>query len=347
MKNRKLLIVGTAFKDKNALKTQGQYLLDLLLEAGLDASIVSEHRNYFHRIKDTLSNIAKLKRNDVVILQVYSSKSIYLELASCLIGKAKGCILISTLHGGAIPSMYKNNFIKRAILKVIFKFSNSVTAPSSFIASEIRQSATPIKTVYNVIDSNDYVTKQEYDYQYAILWMRAYHKTYNPIKALEVVLLLKNEGINVKLYMAGPDLGLLKNVREFIREKGLSEQVEVFEKIDIAEKNKLAKMSSVYLNTTEVDNSPVSFLEMMALGIPIITTDVGGIPLWVENNENALLSNNNTADDLKEKIKQLLNDHMLYQKIVKNNKEHVKKFSKEEVQKSWLNTLDETIKHTT
>ena len=48
--------------------------------------------------------------------------------------------------------------------------------------------------------------------------------------------------------------------------------------------------ADVFLNTTNYDNTPVSVLEAMACGLPLVSTNVGGIPYLLEDGKTALLA---------------------------------------------------------
>mgnify|MGYP001820244857 CR=1 FL=1 len=43
------------------------------------------------------------------------------------------------------------------------------------------------------------------------------------------------------------------------------------------------------INPSLADNMPISVLESLASGVPVVSTDVGGVPFLVTHNEKALL----------------------------------------------------------
>ena len=52
------------------------------------------------------------------------------------------------------------------------------------------------------------------------------------------------------------------------------------------EKNEWIKISAdagIFINTSNIDNTPVSLMEAMALGLPVVSTNVGGIPYLIED----------------------------------------------------------------
>lgn len=69
--------------------------------------------------------------------------------------------------------------------------------------------------------------------------------------------------------------------------------------------------ADVYLNAPNIDNMPLSVIEAFAAGIPVVTTDAGGIPFIVRHNENALMVPRDDALALAREALRLLRDPAL------------------------------------
>ena len=77
----------------------------------------------------------------------------------------------------------------------------------------------------------------------------------------------------------------------------------------------------------------------MALGLPVVSTNVGGIPYMLTNTENALLVNDNNSDEMVEAIEKLLNSDELVQKLTFNAKLLVSNMSWQVVKLKWIQLL--------
>jgi glycosyltransferase involved in cell wall biosynthesis len=62
----------------------------------------------------------------------------------------------------------------------------------------------------------------------------------------------------------------------------------------------------IYVHPSRMEGLPVSIMEACSNALPVIGTDIGGIPEIVFNNRNGLLFECESADELAEKIKKLL-----------------------------------------
>jgi glycosyltransferase involved in cell wall biosynthesis len=92
--------------------------------------------------------------------------------------------------------------------------------------------------------------------------------------------------------MVGPDKGdgSLEAARRLAADLGVADHVEfraAVAKRDVP--NVLASAGDIFLNTADIDNTPVSVLEAMATGLCVVSTRVGGIPYLIDHETNGLL----------------------------------------------------------
>ena len=91
-----------------------------------------------------------------------------------------------------------------------------------------------------------------------------------------------------------------------------------------------------YLN---YDNTPISVIEAIALGLPVISTNVGGIPYLLKDRETALLVDDNDVDGMVAGIRELISDEDLKDKLVMNALNLVQQFDWDIVKNKWLKIL--------
>jgi glycosyltransferase involved in cell wall biosynthesis len=77
----------------------------------------------------------------------------------------------------------------------------------------------------------------------------------------------------------------------------------------------------------------------MALCLPVVSTNVGGISYLFEHNLNALLFEDEYVDGIKNKIKRLFTEPNLILNLSKKGKESVESFDWEIVKKQWIELL--------
>lgn len=100
----------------------------------------------------------------------------------------------------------------------------------------------------------------------------------------------------------------------------------------------LKKKSTVYVQFSKVESLGISILDAMNYSIPIIISNIGGMPELVINNENGFVSNK--EDELVKRILTLSSNEDLYSRMSKNSKDRYNKhFSK----KTWKNNLNKIL----
>ncbi|MFK7808327.1 MAG: glycosyltransferase family 4 protein, partial [Saprospiraceae bacterium] len=94
----------------------------------------------------------------------------------------------------------------------------------------------------------------------------------------------------------------------------------------------------VLLFTSRKEGLGTSLLDAQLSGVPIVATNVGGIPEIVTTGKTGLLANQGDDTALAKNVKLLLNDATLRNQISENAKKSVIKFSKSNMAQQILKT---------
>ena len=174
----------------------------------------------------------------------------------------------------------------------------AVTTPSRYQQEQMTIFRDDMFLLPNALDIGHYPYKLQSSAGPRLVWLRAFHNVYNPLLAMQVIGLLAPEWPDAQLTMVGPDKGdgSFTEFQRAVAEHDLQSQVNCVGKIPKADVPKWLQNGSVFLNTTNVDNTPVSVIEAMACGLCIVSTDVGGIPYLLEHETDALLVPPNDPD---------------------------------------------------
>jgi len=138
--------------------------------------------------------------------------------------------------------------------------------------------------------------------------------------------------------MVGPDKeNYLPALQKLARD--LKIKVEFTGKLPLAEWVERAQECTVFINTTHFDNAPVSILEALALGLPIVSTNVGGIPFLVAPNVTALLVGDNEVEEMAAAVLELLSNSKLREELVSKGLQLVQNYDWEAIKSKWIAIL--------
>lgn len=334
---RRLCIVGPMLEASGYAKTQGEVLADALERAGYWVARKSKYPNRIFRFFDTVFFLLLRPRQyDVAIVQVYGGLSFILEDVASWIAALKKKRIIMTLHGGALPEFMSKRpkWSKRVVNR-----AHVCTCPSDYLIDQLAFLGQPMLGIGNIIQLGDYPFSSRRVFRPRLLWMRAYHDLYNPHLALDVFESLRRSYPNATLTMAGPDMGLKSEIINRVRRAGYGAQVTVLDLIGLDEKRALADSHDIYINTNRVDNTPVSMIEMAALGLAIVSTCVGGIPYLMTSNVNALLAGED-VEELTACIVRIVEQPDLGSCLTKNARELIGKFDERMVISEWTKLME-------
>jgi len=166
------------------------------------------------------------------------------------------------------------------------------------------------------------------------------------IKAVKEVL-KEYSNVTLKIIGSGP---LEDKLQYLITELKLVNQVKLIGNVSDNELLHLYNSSDLFILPSITDTQGnteglgVVLLEAMACELPVIGSKVGGIPDIIINNETGLLVNEKDILELSMKIKYLIDNKELRQKLATNGLHRVnEKFSWNQVMNSYLNIYKKTL----
>jgi glycosyltransferase involved in cell wall biosynthesis len=99
--------------------------------------------------------------------------------------------------------------------------------------------------------------------------------------------------------------------------------------------------ADIYLNANDIDNTPTSILESFASGLPVVTTEAGGIPYILEHERTGLMVKCGDHEALAASAIRLLEDPALALRLAFNARETLRSFCEIEVCPEWLSLYRE------
>jgi len=337
MNKKKVIIVGLFQDVDKAPVTQASELFTLLKNNGYSVLAVSKYRNKWLRLIHIIYKLLfYTNQYEIAVVQFYSGNSFIWQYIAVKIVKSLNKKLVFTIHGGGVPLSIKN---KPTTYIPLLKQADNITVPSGYIANALNDYAIKSTLIENSIRLAKYPFVSKEQPRHTLLWMRAFSNIYNPLMAVRVVGELKKKYADIKMYMGGPDLGMLQETTQLILDLGLHGNVEIVGFLNLEAKIKYAQISSVYISTNKIDNAPVTFLEMWAMGLPIVSTNVGGVPYLIDDGDNGLLVEQDDYMSMAESISKIFENRVLADKLIEGGKHKVLRYDEHTVYQKWDNLL--------
>ena len=204
-------------------------------------------------------------------------------------------------------------FRKRAINSIHKKASN-IIAINEYTKSQIPHfSNARVWIVKNAIAEKYFnLYREEHPKTGHILLAGGIRKRKDIITALKAIKNIINENIDVILHITGPiEPEYSVEVNVLINNYNLKNNVIIHGLVHEEELMNLYKEADLYLLTSIEESSPISIVEAMAVGKPIVATNVGGIKEMVEEGGNAFLTEVKNDKEIAKSIKKVVTNRNL------------------------------------
>jgi glycosyltransferase involved in cell wall biosynthesis len=224
------------------------------------------------------ADIAHVMANSGWAWHLYAAPAIWLA-------RLRGVPVLVNYRGGEAEP-----FLRRQArwVRPTLRLARVLAVPSGFLQSVFSRYGIAAEIVPNVVDLARFGPADRGTPGQHIVVTRNLEPIYDIPTALRALAKVRARFPAVRLTIAGsgPELASLLRLAQ---ELGIADAVRFTGRLDSEEIAALYREADLLLNPSTVDNMPNSLLEGMASGVPIVSTDVGGVPYLVEHERTALL----------------------------------------------------------
>jgi glycosyltransferase involved in cell wall biosynthesis len=318
-----LLLIGNFLDPRRYSPPVGMDLASRLQALGWKVMLTSSYENRFLRLLDMVATVFLQRASyQVAHVDVFSGLAFLWAEVVCRVLRALQKPYILTLRGGNLPI-----FAKKWTGRVsrLLSSANIVTAPSRYLFQEMQPYCRSLEFLPNPINLSAYSFRERKHAAPRLVWLRAFHHIYNPSLAPRVLALLTDEFPDAKLTMVGPDKcdGSFELTRKVAEDLGVPDRVDYMGSVPKAKVPESLQLGDIFINTTNVDNTPVSVMEAMACGLCIVTTNVGGLPYLLEDGVDALLVPPDAPQAMADSVQRLLTEPGLAEKLSCNARKKI------------------------
>lgn len=337
--NRGVLIVGNFLSSSHGTQGVCEALAQKLSARDWTVTITSNKTGRFFRLSDMLTTTWRSRSAySVAQVDVFSGPSFLWAEAVCwLLGSLRKPYVL-TLHGGSLPS-----FAERWPGRVhrLIRSAAAVTTPSCYLKQAFSEIRGDILLLRNAVDLSAYQYRSRPKPAPRLAWLRAFHSIYNPSLAAETLALLVAEFPDIELTMFGPDKGDGSRgaMEAWAKSANVAHRIHAPGPIPKSEVPSALAPYDIFLNTTTAESFGVSVMEAAALGMCIVTTNVGELPYIWTHEQDALLVPPNDSDAMANAVRRILTEPGLAERLSRNARARAEQFDWAVVLPQWERLL--------
>lgn len=285
------------------------------------------------------SLLARVRKYDVI--HIFSASYFSFVLAptpAMLIARLYGKKILLNYHSGEA-----SDHLQRwpSAIKTL-RWADQIAVPSEYLVRVFSSFGLQARAIYNTIEADVFHFRARPQLGLRFLSNRNLESHYGVDCVLRAFALIQQQHPAASLTVAG-DGSQRRALEQFAAELRLR-NVEFKGQVNHANIVKLYDDADIYLNGSLIDNQPLSLLEAFACGLPVVTTNAGGIPDIVTNERTGLLVDCGDYKGMAEAAMRLLADAELAQRIVNEARAECRKYSWPAVRDQWLELYEGLLK---
>jgi glycosyltransferase involved in cell wall biosynthesis len=169
----------------------------------------------------------------------------------------------------------------------LMQLTDRIVPPSGFLVDVFGRFNLRAEPIFNIIDSGQFPFRERPNPRPHFFHNRGMEPVYNVPCTIRAFARIQEKYPNARLTLAhdGP---LRSELERLVADLKLR-HVEFVGKVSQSRMRELYNQADLYLMSPNLDNMPGSVLECFACGLPLVSTNAGGVPYIVENERTGLL----------------------------------------------------------
>lgn len=345
----RVLLVGDFSASKVGNASVAEQLATKLSEAGDVVHVTSDRTDRAARVASMVIDTARHRHAvDVAIVDVYSGAGFRWAEWTTRLLTAAGTPVILVLRAGDLPEFAAT---ARRRVERLFACASSVVALSEYLADAMAEYGPVEKVIPNPIQVADYPYRRRSQVRPRLVWLRTFNRTYNPPLAPRVLAELlatarrRSQGDLPHLTMIGADQrdGSWEMTMAVADELGVRDHLSAPGPVPKSRVPAALAEGDVFLNTSDVDNAPISVVEAMACGLCVVSTDVGGMPYVISDGVDGLLVAKGDATAMAAGVQRVLDNDDLADRLSTNARQRAESLDWDKVLPRWRDHMAHVV----
>jgi len=299
-------------------------------EVGVSSYPIFDYRPYTLALSSTMVDVARYQNLDLFHVHYAIPHATSAVLARDIL-RAQGIHVpvVTTLHGTDITIVGQDPSFAPVVAYSV-NASDGVTAVSQALRQETYDAfdiTNEIEVIPNFINieqfsrrTNDVVRRRICpEGEKILVHISNFRRVKNTPHVVEVFYNLRRRGLAVKLILVGDGPDRVTTERQ-ARKLGIQEHVRFLGKQDPVAG--ILSLSDVFIMPSGFESFGLAALEAMACGVPVVCSDVGGLPELVEGSGGGFLCPMGDIDAFTESTAKLLEDDVLRQEMSRTARSH-------------------------
>jgi L-malate glycosyltransferase len=224
----------------------------------------------------------------------------------------------------------------------VIRLADVLVVPSEYLVEVFARVGLPASAVANIVDLNQFHFRERRPLRPVFLSNRNFEAHYNVACVLRAFARIQHSYRDARLIVAGGG-SQRRALLRLAGELGLR-NCEFVGPVAPDRMPSLYADADVYLNAPDIDNMPASILEAFASGLPVVTTDAGGIPWMVRHGETGLVVPRRNHEAMAAAAVHLLEDAPLAERLIDCALDECRRrYAPEVIVREWLRVYEALV----